>query len=105
MAEHDTDLADVLQQFTNLIMNERVRAHNEGLDAERERCAKIADDFAAYEQTVVDRAHADEALSDSGRKSIVSSAGSRQVAAEQIAHDIRTGDAVGNSLTSPSGKP
>lgn len=42
MAEHDTDLADVLQQFTNLIMNERVRAYNEGLDAERERCASIA---------------------------------------------------------------
>jgi hypothetical protein len=55
-----------------------------------EECAKVADDFAAYEQTVVDRAHADPALSDTGRKGIVHSAGSRQVAAEQIAHDIRS---------------
>lgn len=45
MAEHDTDLAEVLAQFTNLIMNERVRAYNEGVDAERERCAKVVEDF------------------------------------------------------------
>jgi hypothetical protein len=54
-----------------------------------ERCAKVADDFAAYEQTVLDRAHADEALSETGRESILHSAGSRQATAEQIAHDIR----------------
>lgn len=42
MDEHDTDLAEVLAQFTNLIMNERVRAYNEGVDAERERCVGIA---------------------------------------------------------------
>lgn len=34
--EADADLATVLQQFTNLIMNERVRAYNEGLDAGRQ---------------------------------------------------------------------
>lgn len=39
----NVDLADVLAQFTNLIMNERVRAFNEGVDAERERCAQIAE--------------------------------------------------------------
>jgi hypothetical protein len=54
-----------------------------------EACAKVADDFAAYEQTVIDRANADDALSETGRKSIISAAGARQVAAEQIAHDIR----------------
>lgn len=54
-----------------------------------EECAKIGDDFAAYEETVVDRASADQALSDTVRKSIISAATSRQVAAEQIAHDIR----------------
>jgi hypothetical protein len=54
-----------------------------------EACAKVADDFAAYEQTVIDRANADDALSETGRKSITSAAGARQVAAEQIAHNIR----------------
>jgi hypothetical protein len=54
-----------------------------------EACAKVADDFAAYEQTVIDRANADDALSETGRESIISAAGARQVAAEQIAHDIR----------------
>jgi hypothetical protein len=60
-----------------------------GREATIKECAKIADDFAAYEQTVLDRAYADEALSESGRESITVAAGSRQVAAEQIAHDIR----------------
>lgn len=59
------------------------------VDMAIEACAKVADDFAAYEQTVLDRAHADDVLSETGRKSIVVAAGSRQVAAEQIAHDIR----------------
>lgn len=49
MAEPDTDLAEVLLQFTNLIMNERVRSYNEGVDAERARCAAIADDHASAE--------------------------------------------------------
>ncbi len=35
MTDNDTDLAEVLAQFTNLIMNERVRSYNEGIDAER----------------------------------------------------------------------
>jgi len=55
-----------------------------------EECAKIADNLAAHEQTVVDRALDDGALSEAERKRIVTSAGSRQVAAEQIAYDIRT---------------
>jgi len=66
-----------------------------------EACAKVADDFAAYEQTVIDRAHADEALSDSGREYVLSAAGSRQIAAEQIGHDIRALLA----QPAPSGKP
>ena len=41
------------------------------------------------EQTVIDRAHDDGALTVTGRKNVLSSAHSRQVAAEQIAHDIR----------------
>jgi hypothetical protein len=41
--EADKDLAEVLAQLTNLIMNERVRSFNEGVDAERERCASIAE--------------------------------------------------------------
>lgn len=41
--EADADLATVLGGFTNYIMNERIRAYNEGLDAERERCAAIAE--------------------------------------------------------------
>jgi hypothetical protein len=45
IAEADADLATVLAQFTNLIMNERVRAYNEGLDNERDRCATIAEEF------------------------------------------------------------
>jgi len=31
--EADADLASALHQFTNLIMNERVRSYNEGFDA------------------------------------------------------------------------
>jgi hypothetical protein len=67
-----------------------------------ERCANIADDFAAYEQTIVDRAHADEALSDGGRKSVLAAANSRQITAEQIAHDIRAmiGQPSGNACAS-----
>lgn len=41
----DSDLNDVLLQFTNYVANERVRAYNEGVDAERERCARIADSY------------------------------------------------------------
>lgn len=47
----DDDLADVLLGFTNYVMNERVRCYNEGVDAERERCAKIADAFTAKHNT------------------------------------------------------
>jgi hypothetical protein len=36
----DVDLAEILAQFTNFVMNERVRSFNEGIDDERERCAK-----------------------------------------------------------------
>ncbi len=54
-----------------------------------EECAKVADDFASYEETVIERSNADPALSETGRKDINYAAGSRQVAAEQIAHDIR----------------
>jgi hypothetical protein len=43
----DSDLADVLHAFTNYVMNERVRSYNEGVDAERERCAKICGEGAA----------------------------------------------------------
>jgi hypothetical protein len=31
----DNDLADALAQFTNYVMNERVRCYNEGVDAGR----------------------------------------------------------------------
>jgi hypothetical protein len=54
-----------------------------------EDCARVADIFAAYEETVQDRAFKDDALSESGRKSIASASGDRQVAAEQIAFNIR----------------
>jgi hypothetical protein len=46
VAEHDTDLAEVLAEFTNYIMNERVRSYNEGIDVERERLALM------FEQSV-----------------------------------------------------
>jgi hypothetical protein len=36
MSADNCDLADVLAQFTNLIMNERVRSFNEGFDAGRQ---------------------------------------------------------------------
>lgn len=54
-----------------------------------EECAKVADNFASFEETAIERVYADPALSESVRKDINHSAGSRQVAAEQIAHDIR----------------
>jgi hypothetical protein len=41
----DNDLADALHGFTEYVMNERVRCYNEGVDAERERCAKLAHQF------------------------------------------------------------
>lgn len=50
--EADADLATILADFTNYIMNERVRAFNEGVDWERERCAKIADTFAVAPREV-----------------------------------------------------
>lgn len=37
-----TDLTEILMQLTNLIINERVKSYNEGVDAERDRCAAIA---------------------------------------------------------------
>jgi hypothetical protein len=40
----DNDLADALLAFTNYVMNERVRCYNEGVDAERKRCAEICDE-------------------------------------------------------------
>ena len=43
--EAEQDLVAVLAGFTNFIQNERVRAYNAGVDAERERCAKLVDDF------------------------------------------------------------
>ena len=52
--EADRDLATILGQFTNYIQNERVRAYNDGVDAERERCAKIAKEVLnrnGYEET------------------------------------------------------
>jgi hypothetical protein len=57
-----------------------------------EECAKVADNFASFEETAIERANADPSLSESGIKDITHSAGSRQVAAEQIAHDIRALD-------------
>lgn len=55
----------------------------------RERCAKAADELAAYEQVIIDRTHADTVLSEEGQCSIVYPAGSRQVAAQFIARAIR----------------
>lgn len=43
----DSDLADALHGFTNYVMNERVRAYNEGVDAERKRCADLVTSRAA----------------------------------------------------------
>lgn len=36
------DLAEILMQLTNLIINERIQAYNEGVDAERDRCIKAS---------------------------------------------------------------
>jgi hypothetical protein len=58
----------------------------DGRAAVIEECAKVADHFAAYEQTVIDSALANDPR---GRNSITAAAGSRKVAAEQIAYDIR----------------
>lgn len=41
------DLTDILGALANFIQNERVRAYNEGVDAERERCASIAEESIA----------------------------------------------------------
>lgn len=38
----EDDVVDVLAGFAGLIHNERVRAYNEGVDAERERCVQLA---------------------------------------------------------------
>lgn len=41
--EADADLAEVLAAFTQIIMNERVRSYNEGLDAGRAEAHKLAE--------------------------------------------------------------
>ncbi len=40
MAE-DQDFLSILAEFTSYVQNERVRSFNEGVDAERKRCAAI----------------------------------------------------------------
>lgn len=80
------------EQLDKLQFGRQLHERPQGADTREaviEECAKVADDFAAFEQTVVDRSHDDGALSDTARKTIGYAAGSRQVAAEQIAHDIR----------------
>lgn len=39
--EASNDLATLMHNLTTLIMNERVRAYNDGIDAERARCLAI----------------------------------------------------------------
>lgn len=52
----DDDLTDVLHGFTSYVMNERVRCYNDGIDAERERCAAIALEQRCEHDTAWDRA-------------------------------------------------
>jgi hypothetical protein len=40
--EKNTEFEDVLSGFINYVQNARVKAFNEGVDDERERCAAIA---------------------------------------------------------------
>jgi hypothetical protein len=50
------DLNEVLLGFTNYVQNERVRSYNEGVDAERERCATVALEQRCERGTPWDRA-------------------------------------------------
>jgi hypothetical protein len=42
------DLADALMQFTNYVMNERVRCYNEGLDDGKAEVAKLRAALSRY---------------------------------------------------------
>lgn len=53
ICQSSKDLNDILLDFTNYMQNERVRAYNEGVDTERERCAKIAEAYKADEPETV----------------------------------------------------
>jgi hypothetical protein len=46
--ERSADLAELLANLSGLILNERVESYNEGVDAERERCAKIAEPWSGF---------------------------------------------------------
>lgn len=54
--EASADLLTILGSFTNYVQNERVRAYNEGIDTERARCAKIAEDCANLKHSDYDQA-------------------------------------------------
>lgn len=41
--DSDPDLLEILGRFIEYVQNERVRSYNEGVDDERERCARIAE--------------------------------------------------------------
>lgn len=62
LKEANVDLAEVLAQFTNLILNERVKSYNEGVDDERARCVR-----AAAAVMKIDPAHAEGPLFDALR--------------------------------------
>ncbi len=55
-ASEPNDFVRLIGQLTNFVENERVRAYNEGVDAERERCARIAGALYKDKGDVVARA-------------------------------------------------
>lgn len=43
--EAEKDFVCLIAAITNFVQNERVRAYNEGVDAEREACARLAENI------------------------------------------------------------
>ena len=44
MVDHD-EFVELISALTNYVQNINVRAYNEGVDAERERCARIVENM------------------------------------------------------------